>query len=444
VSAASGLLTPVQADGRFGATGSARPLPAYDAGRPAPPRASNSPGQELVDAGVDAVTTVLPVGLAPILPSYPRTRQYLLQHTGQLLEWLAGFPGGDWEQRWLASGADRAPRAWTERALADGVGTQRAHPAQALTLLLLARVLRPSYSFLLNTRFNSLFDRFPQLHDRDDFAALRRLEDYQRAVPRLRADAEACVIRVLLRTGKRMGQLSGEDLLTYADLVKTSGRHRKEHLAWELLVELGPLAGEPPTLRAVWTAKSNTRQHDAAGLLDRYDIPASPVRQVIVDYLTEIRPGLDYGSWLHHAHTLGRAFWWEVLQINPGQADLRLAPEVVTEWRRRLALTAAGTPRRDMHSLLFRVRAFYRDLQQWALDEPTRWGTWAVPSPVRDPDVRALRKAKRHQKARSQQRTRMLTPLLPQLVATALARRDWARRLLAAATATTHGEAPGS
>jgi hypothetical protein len=85
---------------------------------------------------------------------------------------------------------------------------------------------------------------------RDQFAALRRLEGYQRSVPRLRADAEACVIRVLLRAGKQMGQLSGEDLLTYADLVKTSGRHRKEHLAWEL-VKLDPLAGEPPTMRAV-------------------------------------------------------------------------------------------------------------------------------------------------------------------------------------------------
>jgi integrase len=222
--------------------------------------------------------------------------------------------------------------------------------------------------------------------------------------------------------------------------VKTSGRPRREHLLWELLVQAGPLAGEPMTLRAVWTAKGNSRQHDAAHVLDRYGLPPSPVRDVLIDYLTEIRPGLDYGSWVHHVHTLGRAFWWEILQINPEQADLRLAPHIVAQWRERLAVTAAGGPRRDVHSLLFRVRAFYPDLQQWALDEPARWGIWAVPSPVRDNDLLGLRKAKRHQQARTQQRTRVLTPLLPSLLAAATARRAWSVRLLAAATTAVHEE----
>ncbi|GIE97163.1 hypothetical protein Ari01nite_46280 [Paractinoplanes rishiriensis] len=71
--------------------------------------------------------------------------------------------------------------------------------------------------------------------------------------------------------------------------------------------------------------------------------------------------GIDYGSWAHHVHAFGRAFWWEMLQINPDQADVRLATYVAAQWRERLALTPAGKPRRDVHSLLFRVRAFYRD-----------------------------------------------------------------------------------
>jgi hypothetical protein len=44
--------------------------------------------------------------------------------------------------------------------------------------------------------------------------------------------------------------LEGEHLLHYADVVRTSGPNRREHLAWELLVALGPFAGEPMTLRA--------------------------------------------------------------------------------------------------------------------------------------------------------------------------------------------------
>ena len=54
---------------------------------------------------------------------------------------------------------------------------------------------------------------------------------------------------------------------------------------------LGPFAGEAPTLRAAWSAKGNTRQHSAATLVDRYGIPPSGVRDLLVDYLGEIRPG---------------------------------------------------------------------------------------------------------------------------------------------------------
>jgi hypothetical protein len=33
--------------------------------------------------------------------------------------------------------------------------------------------------------------------------------------------------------------------------------------------------------------------------------------------------------------------------------------------------------------VLMTVRAFYLDLAHWALDEPSRWGPWAVPCPIR-------------------------------------------------------------
>ncbi|WP_199515948.1 tyrosine-type recombinase/integrase [Nucisporomicrobium flavum] len=433
------VLQPVAPDERFAADGRVRHLAAYDAGRPAEPRCGDGPGADLVTADIDLVIAALRQRLAAVLPERSDLRRILLRHVRTLLGWLQRFPGADWEQRWLASGVDCAPKSWNTRLAAACPGPPTMF-SQALAVLLLGRVLRPSYSFLLNAKFGELFKRFPLVHDCDDFARLRALAAYRRAVTRAQIDAEAGLIRVLIRTGKSFGDINADDLLIYADLVKTSGRARREHLLWELLVQAGPLAGEPATLRAVWTAKGNSRQHDAAHVLDRYGIPPSPVREVIIDYLSEIRPGLDYGSWVHHVHTLGRAFWWEILQINPDQADLRLAPHVVAQWRERLAVTAAGGTRRDVHSLLFRVRAFYRDLQQWALDEPARWGVWAAPSPVRDADARAVKKAKRHQKARTQQRTRVLTPLLPKLLAAATARRGWSVRLLAAAEAAGHGE----
>lgn len=245
---------------------------------------------------------------------------------------------------------------------------------------------------------------------------------------------------MLIRTGKRLGQLQGEDLLFYADVVRTSGRNRREHLAWELLVALGPFAGEPITLRAAWSAKGNTRQHSVETLVDRYGIPAGGVRDLLVDYLRELKPSMDYGSLEGWAYRLVRLFWWEVLQINPTQDDLRLAPEVAAEWRERLSMTTDGQPRREIHSILFAVRGMYRDLAEWSHDEPGRWGPWVAPCPVSRHESKNASKAKRHQQSRMQNRTRALTPLLPALIAEAVRRRDWSTRLLTGAQQATHGQ----
>lgn len=260
------------------------------------------------------------------------------------------------------------------------------------------------------------------------------MPQYQRALVRHQYDAEACLSRVMIRTGRRLEELQGEHLLHYADIVKTSGRHRREHLAWELMVALGPFAGEPATMRAAWSAKGNSRQHSTATLVDRYAIPAGGVRDLLVDYLSEIRPGMDYGSLQGLAYRLVRLFWWEILQINPTQRDLRIDSETASRWRERLTITTDGRPRRDVHSILFAIRGLYRDLAEWAHDEPIRWGTWVAPCPVAKRESKQASKAKNLQKARSQDRTRALIPLLPALVAEALRRRDWSGRLLAAAT----------
>lgn len=430
----------VPADSPFAATGRVRLLTGYDAGQPPPPRPAATPGHDLAAAPAAAVIAAARSRLSGWLASRPRERARRLRHLELLLEWLAGFPGERWEQRWLASGADTAPRGWAGRLAEGGHAYTPSDATGALTALLLLRVLRPSYSFLLCTKFTSLFTWFPRLHDPQDFERLRALPGYRGQVLRLQLDAEACLVRVMVRTGKSLLALSGDDLLGYADLVRASGRSRREHLAWELLVALGPLAEEPPTLRAVWTARGNSRQHTVQALVDRYGIPPSPVRDLLVDYLGEVRAALDYSTLEATAHTLARLFWWTVLQVNPDQHDLRLSPQVAAAWRERLAVTAAGRPRGDRHRVLFAIRAFYRDLQQWASEDPARWGIWVAPCPVRDSDVRAHAKTRRRVRARMQQRTRVLTPLLPTLVATATARRDWAARLLAAATAAGHGE----
>jgi integrase len=428
-------------DPRYASDGRVRKLEGYDAGQPPPPRPADSPGSELLDLEAEALTAELVVRQAPIVPTKRKPRVRWVRHLAAVLSWLSDFPGDNWEQRWTASGADQAPRLWAKQLEDAGRITRDYDGHAAMAALIHSRVIRPSYSFLLGTVFQQLAERFSIFNDPDAFARLRGLDVYKIHVPRLQLDAETCLTRVMIRTGKPLMSITGDDLLAYADLVRASGRMRREHLAWELMVELGPLAGEPPTLRAVWSAKGNSRQHSTEGLVDRYDVPAGPVRDLIVDYLNEIRPGLDYSTLVQVTHHLARLFWWTVLQVNPHQQDLHLDRATVTAWRERLAVTTQGRTRGDFLGPLFSVRAFYRDIQQWAVEDPGRWARWAAPSPVRDADVRVHHKHKNRVAARMQQRTRVLTDLLPALTRAATDRRDWSRRLLDKAAKTPHDRA---
>jgi integrase len=132
-------------------------------------------------------------------------------------------------------------------------------------------------------------------------------------------------------------------------------------------------------------------------------------------------------------------FWWQVLQINPEQRDLRLSPAVATQWREQLVIRTDGRPRREIHSVLFAIRGLYRDLAEWSHDDPVRWGVWVAPCPVPRAISRAVSKDKRRHKSEMQQRTRMLTPMLPAFVAAAATTKHNTALLLERALASADG-----
>ena len=80
------------------------------------------------------------------------------------------------------------------------------------------------------------------------------------------------------------------------------------------------------------------------------------------------------------------AFWADIERHHPGIDTLHLPDEVAQAWKERRADVTRGRrhgPGAQEHrTLLMRVRAFYLDIQQWALEDPS-WVPWAVPSPVR-------------------------------------------------------------
>ena len=160
-------------------------------------------------------------------------------------------------------------------------------------------------------------------------------------------------------------------------------------------------------------------------MIDRHQLACQPVRDLLVDYLRERQPAMDYGSLEQLARRLGM-FWADLEAHHPGIDSLHLPAEVADAWKQRLrtkqtTITAAGgktviDAERICHrEFLTPVRAFYLDLAQWAVDDPARWAQWAVPCPV-GPAETIQGKVQRHRKSRMDARTRERLPVLPVLV----------------------------
>gem|GEM_PF-1520499 len=175
-------------------------------------------------------------------------------------------------------------------------------------------------------------------------------------------------------------------------------------------------------------------------MIDRYDIACRPVRDLLVDYLRERQPSVDYDTLRNLAQRLGSVFWRDLELHHPGIDSLHLPPDVAAEWKQRsLTTTVAGKTQMRATGLevLTVVRAFYLDIAEWALEDPARWGPWAAPCPVRG-DEPSRRKELSRRKARMDQRTRERLPVLPALVASADAQRRASGERLEAAMAAIH------
>src|SRR4029078_11606051 len=181
---------------------------------------------------------------------------------------------------------------------------------------------------------------------------------------------------------------------------------------------------------------------------------ARPIRHLLVDYLRQRQPSLDFVSLDAISRTLAGLFWARVEALAPGIDSLRLPPAFIRAWKeelstiKRTTTNAAGerievsTPRLNAKDELMRVRALYLDIAQWAVEDPARWAVWVAPCPISGAEVQKA-KERRHRKARMDQRSRERLPVLPVLVRTANDRRRAAARLLAAAQAAGAGEGIG-
>ena len=153
--------------------------------------------------------------------------------------------------------------------------------------------------------------------------------------------------------------------------------------------------GAPARLRELRTAGQRT----PAELIDRYHLACQPIRDLLVEYLRERQPALDYSSLEQLARHAGQLFWADLEAHHPGIDSLQLPAGVAVAWKQRLRTktrrpsapaggkSEVGVPRINHRECLTPVRAFYLDLAHWAVEDPARWGQWAVPCPVGQAEI---------------------------------------------------------
>jgi integrase-like protein len=383
--------------------------------------------------------------LAPPFPleipqSQGRRRLGLISVVG----WLEDQPGGGWQDRWLASGAEDAAdwrvlvAAWQARRTGIPLaGAPAPYAGAGLLTLICADVIRPGARWLLTCPAapRNLAAEMARTRDPAAFAGLAALCQSGSVGAYARLTALGNIAVIMAAKGGVPADITVGDCIELLDVVAAARTgddgHAHSPLFYQLLRSQGAFgSGTPAALRA----RGGRGQPTCEQLIDRYRIACQPVRDVLVDYLRERQAAADFSSLQRLAYLLGKLFWADIEARHPGISSLQLPRDVAAAWKQRVmtrTTTTVGpdgqqvqtvTARLDGRSVLTAVRALYLDIAEWA-DEDPRWVPHAVRCPVSASDA-SHKKDRTRRKSRMDQRTRERFPVLPALIAWAEAEQN--------------------
>src|SRR6516225_213899 len=307
-------------------------------------------------------------------------------------------------------------------------------------------LVRPDPGWLLaSSGLQLLTSEMARTRDPGAFAALRRACEVEQVSPLTRDLSLRRVAAIVAAKGGLVRDITAGDCLELAAAAKSiEGKTRSAGMHfYQLLRTAGVLPPEAPASVRMFATRG---QLTPAELIGQYGIQCVPVRDLLVSYLRERHLAADYSTLRTIAHMLGRLFWRDLELHHPGIGSLRLAPDQVAGWKDRITRKAprgaAGgpeSPRTAAANALFTVRAFYLDIAQWAVEDPSRWAQWAAPCPIRAEEIPHAKELSRRT-ARMDQRTRERLPVLPVLVRSAEGGRHAAAERLAACAAAVPGQ----
>ena len=285
-----------------------------------------------VDRVVAAATAELPA---------QRDREARRWGVPLLLDWLADQLGDTWQQRWMASGADAAGPDWAQHP-EQWLRRQGKYPENRLRLMtssLLAvvgaDVVRPSLAWLLTSgKKRNLVRNMVYGRDGAGFDRLRRLCEQDPAISHLAmGDTMFRSAVIVAAKGGMLADVTVGDVLEILDTeCAVRGRVYSASATFRMLREAGVLGADTPTLQQI----RSLGQRSPAQLVDRYPIACRPIRDLLVAYLAERQPAIDYTTLVSLAYHLVRCFWFDLERHHPGIDSLRLPREVAGAWKRRL------------------------------------------------------------------------------------------------------------
>ncbi|WNV84919.1 site-specific integrase [Umezawaea sp. Da 62-37] len=348
-----------------------------------------------------------------------------------LLRWLGTFPGATWQQRWQASRATSWGTQWlTAPAVWLAEQGEKPRPAEfksGLLCLLLADVIRPDLAFLLEAAARSRHWRQAVGEHRDP-AGFARLAEESRLAGSSSMQENLAFTRIalmVLAKGGGVSDITVGDCLELRTVEPVTKGGSSKIVFYSLLKGIGTFPADAPATLRLFTVL--TGQLTVEQLVDRYGLKCWPVRDLLVDYLAERQPALDYNSLEGVARTLTLHFWANLETHHSGIESLHLSKDVAVAWKQRLrtkvtrrrqpdgSIGEVSSPRDNYGEILAVVRGFYLDIAHWAAEDPVRWGPWAAPTPVNSDEANHRKHASRR-KAKMDQRTRERLPAMPALV----------------------------
>ncbi|WP_335985793.1 tyrosine-type recombinase/integrase [Glycomyces sp. MUSA5-2] len=350
-----------------------------------------------------------------------------------ILTWLELAPGATWQDRWEFY-ETKYEGKWIGGIVDDliaATGRGRSDLPVVLGCLIQVRLFRPSYDFLCSFKPVSIYRKIRALVSPELFLKTEHAGKEMGMAPRPLGQALNILTSLVITTGKPLEEIGASDLLAFRDAHAPTDRRVPSgtYGAWLLLVDLGQIESGT-TLESV----SRPGQRPVDELVDWYRIKSPSVREVLIRYLRERRAGMDYSTFRERVTVLVGTFWADIEKHHPGIDSLHLPEDVAIAWKERLRYVDRGgerVPRKSYFDVLMKVRSFYLDIAEWALEDPS-WARWAVPCPIRRGETEGLSKSRKVLKAAMHQRIRERLPHLPRMVDAAETWKDDAARLLEA------------